>query len=140
MDVLLKVAQSREDLVRWGRYIGCVPRPRTADPVLGSSDLARILRRPSTTLKETAVGLLEESKREGKGSGLDLVHGVGKGIHVTGYFTHVFNGRSRSVGVLVAKEIGQSRLSAFDLAGQDCFFADVHVEETIRIQLERGSP
>jgi hypothetical protein len=85
------------------------------------------------------VGLFEESEREGKGSGLDLLRGVGEGINVVGYFAHIINRGSRCVGVLVAKEIGQSGLSTLDLARQNRFLSDVHIEETIRIQPEGGS-
>jgi hypothetical protein len=133
MDKPLQVAQSREDFVRRRRYVGRVPGPSATDPILSSSELTRILRCPSALLEETAVGFLEESKRKGKGPCLDLVGGVEKGVHVVCHFSHVINGRSRSIGVLVAKEVGQSGLRPLDLAREDCFFADVHVEEAIRI-------
>ena len=137
MQKLLQRTHALHHAVRRWRDEPCVPRTRATDPHLAAAELARCLVTSTPTSKEHAVDLAQqpERKREPAPEPLDPVAQCG---YVVRYLAHVFERDAGRLIALVEEEIGEGRLRAFDLRGDQRLLADVGIDEERGVRQQRG--
>jgi hypothetical protein len=106
-------------------------RPGAADPVLRPAQCTGLLAGPAHTVEQQAVrvGKQPHADRQALGIAQVVLHQT-KGAQVVGHFLHVIrvaNGNAR----LFVEKIGQSRLGALDLGGEQRLLANGAVEKPV---------
>jgi hypothetical protein len=112
-----------------------IPGTGTAEPILRALEFAGLFSRASTAREEAGVNIPDHPERKRLSIGQKpqaMLHG----IDVAGNLRDILVKRSRSAIDLMAKQIGERRLGAFDLRREDGFLPDVGVEEKPRIRQE----
>ena len=134
MKELLKLGQLLSDLVWWWWNERSVRESgsRRADPVLGSSDLTGSKVRASDALKQFAVDFANQT--HGNRQFLQPFESEVHRAHIIDDFFDIPGQAGRENLRFGGQHILQGTLCSFDLTRKHRFFADIHVNEQVRMR------
>jgi hypothetical protein len=118
--------------LRRRRYEGSVPRARPPDPVLRAAELSGLLVGAAALGKQYTVHLAQESVGDGKAAPDALESMLQRG-DITGDLGHVVQRNTWRFLQLVEEQVGQRGLRPFYLGREHRLFANVGVEEQMRV-------
>ena len=140
MNEAFQICQQRWDMFWWRRHKHGVAGARAANPVLRLAQFTGLAACAASTVHEQAVCLPHQAHAHGQPVG--VAQGVlcpAKGAQVIGDFFHIVgvaDGQPR----FFVKQVDQRRLGAFNLGGEQGFFANGAVEQPVNGRHQPGNP
>ena len=137
MEKLLEAVQAFHQTFRRRRHKSGIAGPCTANPVLRAAEFPRCPVRAASAPQQNAMNLPNQPQREWK-TIAESLQAVLHGGHIIRNLPHIVHGNARCALILKQQQIGEGRLRAFNLRGQDGLFANVQVEKQLRVWQQCG--
>lgn len=131
-----QLAHAGLHLSRWRRHETGIARPGATDPVLAAPELPRQAIGTAAPGQQPAMDLAQQTRGQGKALA-QPGQSVLQPSDVTGDLHHVIERHAGSLLQFKEEQVGERRLGAFDLGGEQGLAAHVGVEEQLRIR-EQG--